>query len=47
MAEGIAGYAEALGGLQHLTLFPNFPGETYDAAAEHVLRIGEEVLPLL
>ena len=47
VAEGIAGYAEALGGLEHLTLFPNFPGETYDEAAEHVMRVGTEVLPLL
>jgi len=47
VAEGIADYGERLGGLQHLTLFPNFPGETYDEAAEHMLRIGEEVLPLL
>ena len=47
VAEGIAGYAESLGGLEHLTLFPNFPGETYDEAAEHVMRVGEELLPLL
>ncbi|MXX44698.1 MAG: LLM class flavin-dependent oxidoreductase, partial [Acidimicrobiia bacterium] len=47
VAEGVAFYADALGGLEHLTFFPHLPGETYGQAAEQIHRLGEEVLPLL
>ncbi len=47
VAEGVSFYAEALGGLEHLTFFPHLPGDTYDQAAEQIQRLGEEVLPLL
>ena len=47
VAEGISFYVEALGGLKHLTLFPQMPGDTYDQCAEQVHRLGGEVLPLL
>ena len=47
VAEGVAFYADALGGLEHLAFFPHFPGDTYQQAAEQIQRLGEEVLPLL
>ena len=47
VAEEVSFYADALGGLEHLTFFPHFPGDTYDQATEQVQRLGEEVLPLL
>ena len=47
VAEGISFYAEALGGLEHLSFFPQMPGDTYDQCAEQIQRLGEEVIPLL
>jgi len=47
VAEGIAFYRDALGGLENLTLFPNMPGDRYDRTAEQMTRLAEEVLPLL
>ena len=47
VAEGISAFGEELGGLEHLTLFPSFPGDTYERAGEQVCRLGEQVLPLL
>lgn len=47
VAEGISVFGEELGGLEHLTLFPSFPGDTYERAGEQVARLGEQVLPLL
>ena len=46
VAEGIAAYQDALS-LQHLTIFPHFPGDTYDKAEEQMQRFAEEVRPLL
>ena len=47
VAEGISAFGEERGGIEHLTLFPSFPGDTYDQAGEQVARLGEQVLPLL
>jgi len=47
VAEGIAFYRDALGGLENLTLFPNMPGDRYDRTAEQMTRLAEDVLPLL
>ena len=33
--------------LQHLTVFPSFPGDTYDKAAEQMQRYAEQVRPLI
>ena len=46
VAEGIAQYKEQLS-LKHLTVFPHFPGETYDSAEEQMQRYAEQVRPLL
>ena len=35
VAEGIAGYRDALS-LEHLTVFPHFPGDSYDDAEEQM-----------
>ena len=47
VAEGIAFYRDLLGGLEHLTLFCNFPGDTYDTSEEQMQRFAEQVRPLL
>jgi alkanesulfonate monooxygenase SsuD/methylene tetrahydromethanopterin reductase-like flavin-dependent oxidoreductase (luciferase family) len=46
VAEGIAAYQHDLS-LHHLTIFPHFPGDTYDKAEEQMQRFAEEVRPLL
>ncbi len=46
VAEGIAEFRDALD-LRYLTVFPHFPGETYDEAEEQMARYMEEVVPLL
>ena len=46
VAEGIAGYRDELG-LEELTIFPHFPGDTYDQAEEQIHRFGQDVAPLL
>jgi len=46
VAAGIAEYKEALS-LQHLTVFPHFPGETYEKAELQMQRYAEEVRPLI
>ncbi len=33
--------------LQHLTIFPHFPGDTYDKAELQMQRYAEEVRPLI
>ena len=34
-------------GLENLTIFPNFPGDTYKKSEEQLARFMEEVVPLL
>ncbi len=46
VAEGIADYKAALS-LQHLTIFPHFPGDTYDKAELQMQRYAEQVRPLI
>ncbi|MFM8530189.1 MAG: LLM class flavin-dependent oxidoreductase [Ilumatobacteraceae bacterium] len=46
VAAGIAEYQDKLS-LKHLTLYPHFPGDTYDKAEEQMQRYAEEVRPLL
>jgi alkanesulfonate monooxygenase SsuD/methylene tetrahydromethanopterin reductase-like flavin-dependent oxidoreductase (luciferase family) len=46
VAEGIAYYKDLLQ-LQHLTIYPAFPGDTYDVVAEQMQRYAEQVRPLL
>ncbi|HSL56260.1 MAG TPA: LLM class flavin-dependent oxidoreductase [Acidimicrobiales bacterium] len=46
VAEGIAFYRDELG-LENLTLFPNFPGDTYTTTEEQMSRYAEQVAPLL
>ena len=46
VAEQIAAYRDRLA-LTDLTLFPNFPGDTYDTTEEQLQRYAEEVRPLL
>lgn len=46
VAEGIAFYRDELD-LAHLTIFPNFPGDTYTQTEEQIHRYMEEVAPLL
>lgn len=46
VAEGIAEYKEALC-LRHLTIFPHFPGDTYDKAEVQMQRYAEQVRPLI
>jgi alkanesulfonate monooxygenase SsuD/methylene tetrahydromethanopterin reductase-like flavin-dependent oxidoreductase (luciferase family) len=46
VAEGISRFQETLG-LQHLTLVPGMPGDTFDETDEQLDRIAEQVLPLL
>lgn len=47
VAEGIAFHRDNLGGLAHLTVFPNFPGDTYATSEEQMQRFSEQVRPLL
>ncbi|MGH3586000.1 MAG: hypothetical protein ACRDQ0_06720, partial [Pseudonocardia sp.] len=46
VAEIAAHHRDALG-LEHLVVFPHFPGHTYDMAAEQMQRFSEDVVPLL
>jgi alkanesulfonate monooxygenase SsuD/methylene tetrahydromethanopterin reductase-like flavin-dependent oxidoreductase (luciferase family) len=46
VAEGIDFYKDLLG-LEHLTLFPNFPGDSYQETQEQMFRYAEEVRPLV
>jgi alkanesulfonate monooxygenase SsuD/methylene tetrahydromethanopterin reductase-like flavin-dependent oxidoreductase (luciferase family) len=46
VAEGIEAYRRDLG-LQTLTIFPSYPGDSYDVTEEQVARFAEQVLPLL
>ncbi len=46
MAEGIARYRDELG-LEHLTIFPQMPGETYEQCEDQMARWSETVKPLL
>jgi alkanesulfonate monooxygenase SsuD/methylene tetrahydromethanopterin reductase-like flavin-dependent oxidoreductase (luciferase family) len=46
VAEGVARYRDRLQ-LADLTIFPNFPGDTYDTTELQIQRFAEEVLPLL
>jgi alkanesulfonate monooxygenase SsuD/methylene tetrahydromethanopterin reductase-like flavin-dependent oxidoreductase (luciferase family) len=46
VAEQIAAYRDRLE-LEDLTLFPNFPGDTYASTEEQLQRYAEEVRPLL
>jgi alkanesulfonate monooxygenase SsuD/methylene tetrahydromethanopterin reductase-like flavin-dependent oxidoreductase (luciferase family) len=46
VAEGIASYRDALS-LKHLTIFPHFPGDTYETAEIQLQRYAEEVRPLI
>jgi alkanesulfonate monooxygenase SsuD/methylene tetrahydromethanopterin reductase-like flavin-dependent oxidoreductase (luciferase family) len=46
VAEGIAHLRDRIG-VEELVLFPNFPGDTYDASEEQLTRLAEDVLPLL
>ena len=45
--EGIQFYADQLGGLENLTIFPNMPGDAYSKTHEQLTRFAEEVLPQL
>lgn len=47
VAEGIATYAEELGGLENLVLFPAMLGDRYDDVDEQLERIASDVLPQL
>ncbi len=47
VAEDIAFYRDALGGLEDLVIFPNMPGDPYSKTAEQLTRFAEEVLPKL
>jgi alkanesulfonate monooxygenase SsuD/methylene tetrahydromethanopterin reductase-like flavin-dependent oxidoreductase (luciferase family) len=46
VAEGIDWYRQGLG-LQDLTIFPGYPGDSYDKCEEQLARFAEEVAPLL
>jgi alkanesulfonate monooxygenase SsuD/methylene tetrahydromethanopterin reductase-like flavin-dependent oxidoreductase (luciferase family) len=46
VAECIQFYKEFLG-LADLTIFPSYPGDTYEKAEEQIQRFAQEVLPLL
>lgn len=47
VVEGIQTYAEALGGLEDLVIFPNMLGDPYTKTAEQMTRFAEQVLPQL
>lgn len=46
VAEGLAWWRDEVG-VENLTIFPNFPGDTYDRTEEQVERVATEVLTLL
>ena len=46
VAEGIQRYRDELG-VENITFFPSFPGDTYDDTDEQMTRLAEDVLPLL
>ncbi len=46
VAEGLAFYRDMLGGMEQLTVFPHFPGETYERAEDQMARYMEQVKPL-
>jgi alkanesulfonate monooxygenase SsuD/methylene tetrahydromethanopterin reductase-like flavin-dependent oxidoreductase (luciferase family) len=46
VAEGISAYRDALS-LEHFTVFPHFPGESYDDAELQLARYMQDVVPLL
>ncbi len=47
VAEGIASFRDLFGGLEHLTIFPNMPGDPYDESDEQLHRFADQVVPLL
>ncbi len=47
VAEFISEYSERLGGVEHLTVFPHLPGDTYEKGEEQLQRFSQEVMPLL
>jgi alkanesulfonate monooxygenase SsuD/methylene tetrahydromethanopterin reductase-like flavin-dependent oxidoreductase (luciferase family) len=46
VAAGIQAYRDELG-VENITFFPSFPGDTYDDTDEQMTRLAEDVLPLL
>jgi alkanesulfonate monooxygenase SsuD/methylene tetrahydromethanopterin reductase-like flavin-dependent oxidoreductase (luciferase family) len=46
VAEGIDFYRDLLG-LEHLTIYPHFPGDTYQQTEEQLFRFAEQVRPLI
>jgi alkanesulfonate monooxygenase SsuD/methylene tetrahydromethanopterin reductase-like flavin-dependent oxidoreductase (luciferase family) len=46
VAEGIEHYRQELA-LEDLTIFPSFPGDSYDVAEEQITRFAEQVAPLI
>jgi alkanesulfonate monooxygenase SsuD/methylene tetrahydromethanopterin reductase-like flavin-dependent oxidoreductase (luciferase family) len=46
VAEGIDFYRDLVG-LEHLTIVPGFPGDTYDDAGDQLARFADQVLPLV
>jgi alkanesulfonate monooxygenase SsuD/methylene tetrahydromethanopterin reductase-like flavin-dependent oxidoreductase (luciferase family) len=46
VAEGMAWFRDALS-MQQVTIFPNFPGDTYERTDEQMTRYAEQVMPLL
>ncbi len=46
VAEGIDRYREELG-VEQLTIFPSYPGDTFDQTDEQLSRFAEQVMPLL
>lgn len=47
VAEEINFYAELLGGLENVVIFPNMPGDSYEKSEEQMRRFAEEVVPQL
>jgi alkanesulfonate monooxygenase SsuD/methylene tetrahydromethanopterin reductase-like flavin-dependent oxidoreductase (luciferase family) len=47
VAEQIAWYADHLGGIENLTLFPGMPGDRYEKVGDQMHRLAEDVLPQL
>ena len=45
VADGVRFYRDL--SLERLTIFPNFPGDTYKKSEEQLARFMEEVVPLL
>jgi alkanesulfonate monooxygenase SsuD/methylene tetrahydromethanopterin reductase-like flavin-dependent oxidoreductase (luciferase family) len=46
VAEGINFYKDTIG-LERLTIFPHFPGDTYDLTEDQLHRFDEDVRPLI